>query len=411
MTFDLPCACSPLVNSSLPARHEDHRRPQRAPNNLTPTGSLSLVVTEDPLDVYRSDSFVQPSGPAPGGIACGRPLSPPVTHTPGESSLRRAHNRRLAPRSGAPGVLGGLFLDATAGGHLADPEDDEFRGLARGEADLDDQLAGVDDLGRVGLVVALDVERLLGRGAHQGAVAPQQGQERRDRALDALPQPVVVGLEHHPLGGALDARLDHDKQPAHVDVAPRRVARQRTGTPDPDAAVHEADRVDPLGVEQVLLALAHVVLEAERAAHDLVGRGLVDAALAVGARVHAGDVARRGNEDVALVRVVDLDPREVVRAVLGVARLGQLVDAARDGLRRVEDREPILAGLAVRQQRVLHRRRGLAGGRDDRDLVDLVEALEAGARTGAAVAADVQPVAPAAATDVRRRDRSLLLFL
>src|SRR3954463_15842733 len=57
MTFDLPFACSPLANSSLPARHEDHRRPQRAPSNLTPpTGvpSLSLVVTEDPLDVLEA---------------------------------------------------------------------------------------------------------------------------------------------------------------------------------------------------------------------------------------------------------------------------------------------------------------------------------------------------------------------
>ena len=43
--------------------------------------------------------------------------------------------------------------------------------------------------------------------------------------------------------------------------------------------------------------------------------------------------------------------------------------------------------------------RDLAGRRDDRDLVDLVEALQAGARTGTAVAADVQAVT-AATTDV-----------
>src|SRR5262249_16286425 len=85
-----------------------------------------------------------------------------------------------------------LLLDASARSHLADAEDDEFRGLHRREADLDGQLAGVDDLGRVGLLVALDVEGLLRRDAHERPVAPQEREERRDRALDALPQPVVV---------------------------------------------------------------------------------------------------------------------------------------------------------------------------------------------------------------------------
>src|SRR6185436_18476493 len=142
-------------------------------------------------------------------------------------------------------------------------------------------------------------------------------------------------------------------QAAHVDVAPRRIARERTGAPDADATVHEPNGVDTLGVEQVLLTLADVVLEAERAAHDLVRRRLVDAALAVGTRVDTRDVARRRNEDVALVRVIDLDPREVVRAVLRVARLRELVDATRDRLGRIENREAVLARLAVREQRVL----------------------------------------------------------
>src|SRR5512143_1346523 len=197
----------------------------------------------------------------------------------------------------------GLLLDATTAGHLADAEDDEFRGLHRRETELDNQLTGVDDLGRVGLVVALDVEGLLRAGAHERAVTPEERQERRDRPLHALPEAMVVGLEHDPLGRALDRRLDHDEQAAHVDVAPRRVARQRTGTPDADAAVHEPDGVDALRVQQVLLTLADVVLEAERTTNDLVCRRLVDAALAVGTRVDTRDVARRRNEDVALVRV------------------------------------------------------------------------------------------------------------
>ena len=165
----------------------------------------------------------------------------------------------------------------------------------------------------------------------------------------------------------------------------------------------------PFGLSRSCSPLRDVVLEAERAADDLVRGRLVDAALAVGARVDARDVARRRNEDVALVRVVDLDPREVVRAVLRVARLRELVDAARDRLGRVEDREAVLARLAVREQRVLNGRRGLAGSREDRDLVDLLEALQAGARTGATVAADVERVTTATADG--RRWRLLVLLV
>jgi hypothetical protein len=51
----------------------------------------------------------------------------------------------------------------------------------------------------------------------------------------------------------------------------------------------------------------------------------------------------------------------------------------------------------VREQRVLDRRRGLARGGDDRDVVDLLEALDAAALTRAVVAADVQAVAITAA--------------
>src|SRR6185295_10497451 len=54
--------------------------------------------------------------------------------------------------------------------------------------------------------------------------------------------------------------------------------------------------------------------------------------------------------------------------------------------------------------------RGLAGGADDRDLVDLVEALEAGACARAAIATDVQTVA-AAAADVHRCRRLLVLLV
>src|SRR5688500_11923904 len=272
----------------------------------------------------------RPRGPRQTPCRCGKTF-PRLSEPGGRAHPATRLLLNVPATRGRAGSFPRLLLDAAAGGHLADPEDHELGRLHRREADLDDQLARVDDLGRVGLGVALDVERLLRSRPHQGARAPQERQERGDRPLHALPEAMVVGLEDDPLGRALDRRLHHDEQAADVDVAPARIRRQGAGAPDADRAVHEADAVDALRVEQVLLALRDVVAQAERATDDLVGRRLVDTALAVDARVHAGDVTRRGNEDVALVGVVDLDPREVVRAVLRVTRTGEAIDAALDG--------------------------------------------------------------------------------
>src|SRR3954470_1387284 len=140
-----------------------------------------------------------------------------------------------------------FLLGAAARGHLADTEDDEFCRLHRRQTDLDDQMTDVHDLRRIGLLVALDVEGLLRRLAHEGAVAPHEGEEARDGAVDPLPELLIVGLEHDPLGRALDRRLHHDEEAANVDVAPRRIRRQRAGAPDADAAAHHhTDAVDPL---------------------------------------------------------------------------------------------------------------------------------------------------------------------
>ena len=76
--------------------------------------------------------------------------------------------------------VGSLLFDDAAAGHLTDAEDDEFCGLHRREADLDDQLAGVDHLGRVGLLVTLDVEGLLRAGAMS---APLRQSSVRNEAI------------------------------------------------------------------------------------------------------------------------------------------------------------------------------------------------------------------------------------
>src|SRR5687767_2936870 len=64
---------------------------------------------------------------------------------------------------------------------LAEAEDHELRRLDRADADLADDLPGLDDLRRVGLGVALHEERLVRRGPEQHALAPHVRQEVRDR--------------------------------------------------------------------------------------------------------------------------------------------------------------------------------------------------------------------------------------
>ena len=54
-----------------------------------------------------------------------------------------------------------LLGDVTTGWHLTNTEDHEFRGLHRAHTDLNNELAGVDDLWRIGFFVALYVERLF----------------------------------------------------------------------------------------------------------------------------------------------------------------------------------------------------------------------------------------------------------
>src|SRR4051812_36264717 len=96
-----------------------------------------------------------------------------LTKSLGIFSLRRKHSNGY----GGAGPSGrGLLL-------LADTEDDELGRLDRRDPDLDHELALVDRLRRVGLRVALDVERLGGRRAEQRARLPKAPQERVQRAL------------------------------------------------------------------------------------------------------------------------------------------------------------------------------------------------------------------------------------
>src|SRR5207248_626462 len=241
-----------------------------------------------------------------------------------------------------------------------DLEDDELRGFHRGDPDLDDELARVDRLRGVHLAVALDVERFAGRGSEERAVAPDANQEGADGALDPLPERHVVGLENHPLGAQQDGALDVVEEPTDVDVQPGRIAGEGARAPDPDATAWEgANDVDPLRIQQVVLALGDLQLERDRAADDLIGRGLVHAAGVVAARPDAGHVAAWRNEiRLAGEGIENLDPGPVEGGVLGV--IARLVDPPLADLLRVqpgrgiEDGDPVAHQLAVGDHRQLH---------------------------------------------------------
>src|SRR5689334_13736358 len=209
---------------------------------------------------------------------------------------------------------------AGASGVLAEAEHHELGRLHRRDADLADDLAGLDHVGRVGLRVALDEERLLRGGPEERAVTPRAHEEVRRRDPQLHPQPLVVGLEHRPLRALHDRLGDVVEEPPDVDVAPLGVAGERAGAPDADAAARErADAVDADLVQAALLRVRDLEAEPVDAERDLVRGRLVDAAGGVGAAPDAGHVTRRRNQQrLVRQRVHDLDPGVVERGELGV---------------------------------------------------------------------------------------------
>src|SRR3984893_5480809 len=274
----------------------------------------------------------------------------------------RAASASLLETLGRPvAIYPSLFAKRCAARELGDLEDDELRRFHRRDADLDDELARIDRLGRVQLAVAFDVERLARGGSEERAVAPDANQEGADGALDPLPERHVVGLEDDPLGAQQDGALDEVEQPPDVGIPPGWIAGEPARAPDPDAAAGEgANHVDPLRVQQVVLALGDLQLEGDGTADDFIGGCLVHAAGIVAARPDAGHVAARRNEvGLAGERVEDFDPRPVEGGVLRV--VAGLVDPPFADLlrvpagRRVENRDPVSHPLAVGDHRQLPR--------------------------------------------------------
>src|SRR4029079_2488189 len=132
-------------------------------------------------------------------------------------------------------------------------EDDEFGWLDRSDADIDEKLARIAGDRWVVLLVALDEERLFGGGAEKRTRHPVALEEGADVAPHLRPKHLIVGLEHGPLRPVVDRLLDVVEQPANVEVAPGRVAGERAGAPDADAASREsANAVHADGVQDTL---------------------------------------------------------------------------------------------------------------------------------------------------------------
>src|SRR5690349_18534483 len=115
---------------------------------------------------------------------------------------------------------------------MGDAHDDELRGRGRRETDLGDYPPLVALLGRVGLAVALYVERLGGARALQRARLPELAEIDAELAPDAGPQARRVLLERGPSHVALDPARERYEQAAHAHVEPGRVGAQRARAPD-----------------------------------------------------------------------------------------------------------------------------------------------------------------------------------
>src|SRR5438105_2571186 len=143
--------------------------------NFTAIQLLLSVPPRGPCTAIRRRSIPLPGFPftLSGPLPDRRPPLPDLIRAPGAAN-------EPAPGAQPPPLL-------RLPGHLANAEDDEFRRLHRSDADLADHLARVDHLRRVGLRIALHVERLFRRLAHQRARVVDAQEECGDVAGHALP--------------------------------------------------------------------------------------------------------------------------------------------------------------------------------------------------------------------------------
>lgn len=285
-----------------------------------------------------------------------------------------------------------LFRNVATGSHLADTEDDEFGGFHGADTNFANELACINDLGGIGFFVAFNIECLFRGLPEEGTCTPDAEKEGGDCTFNAFPEALIVGFEDDPLRTVFDGLFDHVEETADVDITPRGIAGDGAGTPNADTAIaEEANAVDAFRVEDILFTLGDIVFEAEGAADEFVSGSFVNATFCIAAGIDTSHVPRRRLIDVAFLRIVNFDPREVVCTVFGVAGFRESIDAAfLDGFGAIEDGEAIFHVFAVAEEGILDCRIGHAGSANERNIIDFFEKLEAATGTGAIIFADVE---------------------
>src|SRR6266404_3866039 len=176
---------------------------------------------------------------------------------------------------------------------LLNAEDHELRRLGDGHADFGNDLARLANRRRIGLVVALHEEGLLGGCPEQPAVPPLIRQKVADRPDDALPQRGIIGFKNYKLGALVDRFAKKVEKTARADIAEVavEVAAQGPCSEDLDVAVKIADDIDAVRIEQSLLGLGEPVIDPHRTLDILVGRRFEDTASGIDTSVNPGHVS------------------------------------------------------------------------------------------------------------------------
>src|SRR5215210_6776475 len=158
-------------------------------------------------------------------------------------------------------------------GDLLDPQHDELRRLERREPDEDVHDAAVDVVLRGRLLVALDEVRLARARPLERALAEQRLHEGAHVEPDLRPERLVVPLEDDPLGAAVQALLDEEREPPDRHVLPLRGelvgADERPRAPDDGAEDGERPQaVEAERIERAVLGVRERDREALGAADD-----------------------------------------------------------------------------------------------------------------------------------------------
>src|SRR5262249_41044939 len=112
----------------------------------------------------------------------------------------------------------------------------------------------------------------------------------RNSPADVCPQQLPVRLKDGPLRPLVYGMLQIGKVAAQVDILPLGIRTDGARAPKPQAPVFkESEAIDAQRIEYVLLRLVKNLFKIDGQRDHFIGRGLVDSAQNVIARVNAGD--------------------------------------------------------------------------------------------------------------------------